>query len=111
MEDVIPNIPKIAFGRSEKLRPVYSVVSADPMDERIEPALQGYRGDGPVRVGNQAAVQDQHDTYGSIILAATPMFFVRRPPPLGDAALLRPPQPPGAHPPPLAPPPAPPNHD
>src|SRR5260370_22413831 len=95
MEDVIPNIPKIAFGRSETLRPVYSVVSSDPLDERIEPALQGYRGDGPVRVGNQAAVQDQHDTYGSIILAATPMFFDRRLPRMGDETLFLPLQPPG----------------
>jgi GH15 family glucan-1,4-alpha-glucosidase len=50
--------------------------------------LSGYRGDGPVRIGNEAAIQDQHDTYGSIILAATPMFFDRRLPRMGDADLF-----------------------
>ncbi len=40
--------------------------------------LKGFRGDGPVRIGNAAAEQAQHDTYGSIILAAMPMFFDRR---------------------------------
>jgi GH15 family glucan-1,4-alpha-glucosidase len=88
MEDYISYILNIASGRFETLRPVYSVVSTDPMDERIESGLRGYRGDGPVRVGNEAAVQDQHDTYGSIILAATPMFFDRRLPRMGDAALF-----------------------
>ena len=33
--------------------------------------------------------QDQHDAYGSIIMAATPMFFDRRLPHPGDAALFR----------------------
>ena len=88
MEDFISYILTIASGPSEKLRPVYSVVSSDPMDERIEPGLHGYRGDGPVRVGNEAAVQDQHDTYGSIILAASPTFFDRRLPRMGDVDLF-----------------------
>jgi GH15 family glucan-1,4-alpha-glucosidase len=88
MEDFISYILTIASVPSERLRPVYSVVSTDPMEERIEAGLQGYRGDGPVRIGNEAAVQDQHDTYGSIILAATPMFFDRRLPRMGDANLF-----------------------
>ncbi|MCB1990168.1 MAG: glycoside hydrolase family 15 protein, partial [Geminicoccaceae bacterium] len=33
---------------------------------------------GPVRVGNQAYEHDQHDGYGSVILAATQAFFDRR---------------------------------
>jgi GH15 family glucan-1,4-alpha-glucosidase len=89
MEDFISYILTIVLGRSEKLRPVYSVVPSDPMEERIEPGLHGYRGDGPVRVGNEAAMQDQHDTYGSIILAASPMFFDRRLPRMGDVDLFR----------------------
>jgi GH15 family glucan-1,4-alpha-glucosidase len=88
MEDFIHYILTIASGAHEKLRPVYSVVWSDPMDERIEPDLRGYRGDGPVRVGNEAAVQDQHDTYGSMILAASPMFFDRRLPRMGDVDLF-----------------------
>ena len=51
--------------------------------------LEGYRGDGPVRIGNAAAVQIQHDAYGSIILAATPMFFDQRLPRPGDEDLFR----------------------
>ncbi len=36
MEDFISYILTIVLGRSEKLRPVYSVVPSDPMEERIE---------------------------------------------------------------------------
>ena len=88
MEQFISYILTIASVPSETLRPVYSVVSSDPMEERIVESLKGYRGDGPVRIGNEAAMQDQHDTYGSIILAAAPMFFDRRLPRMGDADLF-----------------------
>ena len=50
------------------------------------PALQGV---GPVRVGNQAAEQLQHDAYGSVILAASQMFIDERLPRMGDADLFR----------------------
>jgi GH15 family glucan-1,4-alpha-glucosidase len=59
------------------------------MEEREAEHLKGFRGDGPVRIGNAAAGQAQHDTYGSIILAAMPMFFDRRLPNMGDASLFR----------------------
>ena len=89
MEDFISYIVGIAANNSEALRPVYGIVPSDPLDEQIAPYLKGYRGDGPVRIGNAAALQDQHDTYGSIILAAMPMFFDHRLPRPGDEALFR----------------------
>ena len=88
MEDFISYILSIATGRADTLRPLYGVVHTDRLDERTADALSGYGGDGPVRIGNAAAQQDQHDVYGSIIMAATPMFFDRRLPRPGDAALF-----------------------
>jgi GH15 family glucan-1,4-alpha-glucosidase len=79
----------IAANTEESLQPVYSIVPTDPMDEWVAPKLRGYRGDGPVRIGNAAAGQQQHDTYGSLILAAMPMFFDRRLPRPGDEGLFR----------------------
>jgi len=88
MEDFISYILSVAAGRTEEVRPLYGVVHTDPLEERTAPALAVYRGDGPVRVGNAAVNQSQHDVYGSIIMAATPMFFDRRLPRPGDAALF-----------------------
>ncbi len=89
MEDFISFILGIAANPDEAVRPVYSVVPIDPMPERIAERLKGYHGDGPVRIGNAAVEQVQHDTYGSIILAAMPMFFDRRLPRPGDESLFR----------------------
>ena len=89
MEDFIFFILNIASGETDSLRPVYSVIPSDPMDEREAPRLPGFRGDGPVRIGNAAALQAQHDSYGSIILATMPMFFDRRLPSPGDESLFR----------------------
>jgi GH15 family glucan-1,4-alpha-glucosidase len=89
MEEFISFTLSIASNQKEPLRPVYSVVPVDPMDEQIAPNLAGYNGDGPVRIGNAAAEQVQNDTYGSVILAALPMFYDQRLPRLGDKGLFR----------------------
>jgi len=68
----------IAGAEDTTLQPVYGISGHRELDERIVPALPGYRGMGPVRVGNAAYRQVQHDVYGSAILAATHVFFDRR---------------------------------
>jgi GH15 family glucan-1,4-alpha-glucosidase len=78
----------VAMERGENLKPVYSIVPDEPIDERIVESLQGYKGFGPVRIGNAAANQVQHDVYGSVILAASLMFFDERLPQKGDASLF-----------------------
>ena len=86
MEDFINYTLGIVAEDIGELRPVYGVVPNDTLDEHIAPRLKGYQGHGPVRVGNQAGEQIQHDGYGSVILAATPMFFDRRLPRQADEA-------------------------
>jgi GH15 family glucan-1,4-alpha-glucosidase len=57
------------------LQPVYSLTLDSKLIERTETNLSGYRGNKPVRVGNQAYEHIQNDVYGSVIMAATQMFF------------------------------------
>ena len=79
----------VAAGADARLQPVYGISGHRVPDERDVPALSGYLGMGPVRVGNQAHEQVQHDVYGSAILAATHVFFDHRLVRRGDEALFR----------------------
>ncbi len=79
MENYLRYIIGIAAGaRNGFLQPVYRINGDTVLAEQIEDALDGYRGMGPVRVGNDAFRQVQHDVYGSAILAATHIFFDQR---------------------------------
>ncbi|MGD8976543.1 MAG: glycoside hydrolase family 15 protein [Gammaproteobacteria bacterium] len=60
------------------LQPVYGIRGEAGLIERMIDSLPGYRDMGPVRVGNQAHEQIQHDVYGSVIMSATQFFFDRR---------------------------------
>nr|WP_281004501.1 glycoside hydrolase family 15 protein [Noviherbaspirillum massiliense] len=73
----------IADTRDAPLQPVYGIRRETQLDESIAAALAGYRGMGPVRMGNLAYRQVQNDVFGSAILASTHAFF--------DSRLERPP--------------------
>ena len=79
----------IANAEDGTLQPLYTISGNVNVTERIVESLPGYRGMGPVRVGNEAYRQVQHDVYGAAILAATHVFFDRRLHERGDEALFR----------------------
>jgi GH15 family glucan-1,4-alpha-glucosidase len=64
--------------RDGYLRPVYGINPEASLEERDVNSLAGYRGMGPVRIGNQAWEQVQNDGYGSVVLSATQVFFDQR---------------------------------
>ncbi len=66
------------MAEDEELQPLYGISLQDKIEEGEAEHLRGYRGMGPVRVGNQAYVQQQNDSWGSVILALTRAFFDRR---------------------------------
>jgi len=77
-----------AAAESRPLQPMFGINGALQLTETTVPALPGYRSMGPVRVGNHAYVQIQHDVYGSAILAATQVFFDERLIKRGDRVLF-----------------------
>ena len=90
MERYIAYIVNVAANAADgRLQPVYGIDGRTALEEREIATLPGYRGMGPVRVGNQAYRQVQHDVYGSAVLAATHAFFDRRLARRGDEALFR----------------------
>jgi len=64
------------------IQPLYGVLGETLLSERTSADLPGYRGMGPVRIGNEAYTQQQNDAYGQIVLSNVQAFF--------DNRLLRP---------------------
>ncbi len=89
MEAYINYFTTVAIARPEGLEPVHGVVPFTNMDEVTASNLKGFLGQGPVRIGNEAAKQTQHDAYGSVILGAKQMFVDERLPKMGDHALFQ----------------------
>ncbi len=87
----------VAASDGDGLQPLYGIGGERRLDETTAPALAGYRGMQPVRVGNDAYRQVQHDSYGAIILAATQAFFDERLARPGDESLFRRLEPLGEH--------------
>jgi GH15 family glucan-1,4-alpha-glucosidase len=72
-----------------QLVPVYSATGGTVPEEHEAKHLRGYRDMGPVRIGNQASLQIQHDIYGEVILSAFPLFFDESLSGRGDIALFK----------------------
>jgi GH15 family glucan-1,4-alpha-glucosidase len=78
MEAYLRYVVNVSFDAGPDLQPVYGISGRAELTESTIPALRGYRGMGPVRLGNQAYEQRQNDVYGSVVLAATQYFFDSR---------------------------------
>ena len=68
----------IDSARGGQIQPLYSVMGDHELDETTAAHLEGYRGMGPVRRGNAAYKQVQHDCYGQIVLPTVQGFFDTR---------------------------------
>lgn len=60
------------------IQPLYDVRGNARLTEWEASGLPGYRGMGPVRVGNAAYEQIQHDAYGQIVLSSVQGFIDQR---------------------------------
>ncbi len=60
------------------LAPLYRIDGKTNLTESILDQWPGYLGETPVRVGNGAATHIQHDVYGEMVLALTPLLLDAR---------------------------------
>ena len=78
MEGYLRFIQNLTATPPVRLQPCYGIDGDLRLAETIVPHLPGYRGMGPVRVGNAAYAQVQHDVYGAAILSVSQSFFDER---------------------------------
>ncbi|MBA2424144.1 MAG: glycoside hydrolase family 15 protein [Actinobacteria bacterium] len=57
------------------LAPLYRIDGSSELSEQILTHWAGFDGDGPVRIGNEAALQRQHDVFGEMVMALSPIFL------------------------------------
>ena len=87
MENYLGYVSNIASSEGG-LQPLYGIAFESRLAEDDVLSLAGYRGMGPVRRGNLAWLQKQHDVYGSVVLASTQLFFDQRLASPGDPAIF-----------------------
>lgn len=88
MEGYIDFITTVASGDAA-LKPLYGIIPNQDLTERIEPDLAGFLNHAPVRVGNQAVEQNQHDVFGSVALAVLQSFVDERLPNPSSEGMLQ----------------------
>ncbi len=57
------------------LAPLYSVDARIDLEEQVLDNWPGFNGEGPVRIGNSAALQRQNDMFGEMVLALCTVFL------------------------------------
>ncbi|MDH5380674.1 MAG: glycoside hydrolase family 15 protein [Cyclobacteriaceae bacterium] len=60
-----------------RYQPLYSI-TGQPKIEEIITDLKGYKGNTPVRIGNQAYTHIQNDVYGQILVSLLPLYSDHR---------------------------------
>jgi GH15 family glucan-1,4-alpha-glucosidase len=69
MERFLGYLRNLCALHPDQLQPLYGINGESEAREQILEHLAGFRGDGPVRIGNQAYEHIQNDAYGEMILA------------------------------------------
>ena len=79
MEDYLRWLSNVVMQSQDgHIQPLYGIGLERELPESILDHLPGYRGMGPVRVGNQAQEHFQHDVYGNVVLGAAQAFHDHR---------------------------------
>jgi GH15 family glucan-1,4-alpha-glucosidase len=77
LEKYFDYIYNILHNAEDFLQPLYSI-SGDKKLYEITLDLEGYMGNKPVRIGNKAYIQSQHDVYGQVLVSLLPLYTDKR---------------------------------
>ncbi|GGH67788.1 GH15 family glucan-1,4-alpha-glucosidase [Filimonas zeae] len=77
MENYFNYITDISFNELNRYQPLYGVTGKKQLIEK-ELELDGYLGNKPVRIGNQAYEHIQNDIYGQVLISVLPLYTDHR---------------------------------
>lgn len=75
LDEFIRFLKFITQNAADELQPVYGISGEKKLHELTLDHLAGYRGNPPVRIGNDAYRQIQHDVYGGLLVAISPHYL------------------------------------
>ncbi|MEL7003392.1 MAG: glycoside hydrolase family 15 protein [Bacteroidota bacterium] len=77
LEKYFNYILNISVKTKDRFQPLYGITGKEKLEEIITD-LEGYLGNKPVRIGNQAYTHIQNDVYGQILISLLPLYVDRR---------------------------------
>ncbi|GIV36141.1 MAG: glucoamylase [Cyclobacteriaceae bacterium] len=77
LERYFEYIQNILVQEKDRIQPLYSITGRKDLEEKII-ELEGYQGNQPVRIGNNACAQIQNDVYGQVLVSLLPLFVDQR---------------------------------
>lgn len=77
LEQYFHYIMNIISVEEDRFQPLYNISGKKKLTE-IEMDLEGYQGNKPVRVGNQAYTHIQNDVYGQVLISLLPLYSDKR---------------------------------
>jgi GH15 family glucan-1,4-alpha-glucosidase len=78
MERYFNYVTDISFAEDERYQPLYGITGKKTLTEEILTNLEGYMGNQPVRIGNQAYEHIQNDIYGQVLISMLPLYTDHR---------------------------------
>ncbi|SKB37542.1 Glucoamylase (glucan-1,4-alpha-glucosidase), GH15 family [Sphingobacterium nematocida] len=78
MEKYASYIANITQSDAGRLQPLYGILGQSNLEEKTLDFLNGYMGNQPIRIGNQASEHIQNDVYGQAMIALLPLFTDHR---------------------------------
>jgi len=78
MEKYFNYVTDISFAEDKRYQPLYGITGKKTLTEEILTDLEGYEGNQPVRIGNQAYEHIQNDIYGQVLISMLPLYTDHR---------------------------------
>ncbi|MBS1525067.1 MAG: glycoside hydrolase family 15 protein [Bacteroidetes bacterium] len=78
MEKYFGYITDISVSEDFRYQPLYSITGKSQLIEHVLDDLDGYQGNKPVRIGNQAYEHIQNDIYGQVMISLLPLYTDHR---------------------------------